>query len=191
MPQSTFLIQENLRKNYRTNGSITEDKKSYRAIIIEDHRPDEVFIFFRNLENLPFFIKGLKSISILSPVLSHWEVQLKSGAKAQCDVAIIEEIPNVMLSWQSVTNAQITSSGSVWFRKGPSGAGTIVKLSMDFDLPGGKIAELSALLTGEDLDSLATTNLHRLKAFLETGEIPTIEGQSSGREALTHESLKH
>ena len=57
-------------------------------------------------------------------------------------------------------------------------------MNMDYSVPGGKITELIAKMRGEDPDSLAIINLKRLKAFLETGEIATIEGQPSGREEL-------
>jgi len=34
---------------------------------------------------------------------------------------------------------------------------------------------------GKDSKSQSTVNLYRLKAYLETGEVPTIEGQANGR----------
>jgi uncharacterized membrane protein len=60
---------------------------------------------------------------------------------------------------------------------------------MDYSVPGGKLTEFLTFFSGESPDILILTNLHRLKAFLETGEIPTTEGQSSGREI--EQDLKH
>jgi uncharacterized membrane protein len=72
--------------------------------------------------------------------------------------------------------------GAVWFVEAPAGRGTIVRLSLNYSVPGGKFSEWVTKLNGEDPDSLILLNLRRLKALLETGEIPTIEGQPSGRE---------
>jgi hypothetical protein len=52
---------------------------------------------------------------------------------------------------------------------------------MNYSIPGGKLTEWTTLFSGEDPDTLTITNLKRLKAFLETGEIPTTKGQTSGR----------
>jgi len=53
---------------------------------------------------------------------------------------------------------------------------------MTYHVPGGRLTELAGQAAGEDPYSLTLTNLRRLKAYLETGEIPTIEGQPSGRD---------
>lgn len=190
MAQSNFFQQEYQRKSYKTFGRVVEAEKSYRSILIEDHRPDDIYQFFRNLENLSYFMKGIQTVRVDSPVRSHWVVQLKSGTKIEWDAEIFDEIPGIMISWQSLPQSEVVTSGSIWFSKAPRGKGTIVNLAMDYDLPNGKDTELSTLFAGEDPDSLALTNLHRLKAYLETGEVPTTEGQSSGRESINFDSMK-
>ncbi len=187
--QSNFIQQDYFRKNYWTIGRNVTDKKTYRSITIEVHRPEDIYQFFRNFENLTYFMKGIQSIRVDTPVRSHWIMQLKSGAQVEWDTDIIEEIPGVMISWRSLPEATVTSTGSVWLSKAPRGRGTIVNLTMDYDLPGGKIADLATLFTGDDLDNLALTNLYRMKAYLETGEVPTTEGQSSGRESINFDKM--
>lgn len=189
MPQSTIFVQENLRKSYEISNRLTEDRKSYRAITIEDHRPDRVFQFFRNLENFSRFISGIKAVTVLSFTRSRLLAQLKSGLQTQWEVEIIEEIPGMMLAWKSIPDALVSFSGTVWFTRSARGKGTIVTMTMDYDLPTGRNSELAPFFNGDDPEFLVISNLHRLKAYLETGEIPTIEGQSSGREQLTHEFL--
>lgn len=189
MAQANFFQQDYQFKNYGAIGRILDDKKNYRSITIEDRRPENVYQFFRNLENLPYFMKGVLFVRAITPVKSRWGIQLKSGHKLEWDSDIIDEIPGVMISWQSLAGAEVTTSGAIWFIKAPRGKGTIVNLSLNYDLPSRKAAELTPLFTSEDPDSLAITNLRRLKAFLETGEIPTISGQASGREPINFESM--
>ena len=136
-------------------------------------------------------MKDLKKVKILSPKKSHWSVELKSGLKAEWDAEITAERTNEMISWKSLEGSQIETSGTIFFSPAPAGLGTVVSLTLDYKIPGGKATEVLTKLVGEDPDSLAFTNLRRLKAFLEVGEIATIEGQSSGRGEDKETTLKH
>jgi len=156
--------------------------KNYRAISIEDRHPQEVYEFFRNFDNLQRYMKGIEEIKVVSFHQSHWKIRLKTGLSLEWDVEIVEEIPGVMLRWQSLPQSHVNSQGVVLFTKALSSTGTVVSVSMDCDLPGGKMTGLAAMLTGDDPNSLIQNNLRRLKAYMETGEIPTTQGQSSGRE---------
>lgn len=160
------------------------DDKSRRAITIDGHAPAEVFQFWRNFQNLPHFMKGVSRIDNVAAGQTHWLVELPSGIRATWNAEITEEEPGVMIAWRSLPDSQVTTSGSVWFTATPDGKGTVVTLSMDYEIMGGRMSELATLLMGEDPDTLVRTNLRRLKAYLETGEIPTVEGQPSGREEL-------
>ncbi len=136
-------------------------------------------------------MKGILSVSENTARRSHWVAQLKSGLKTEWDAEITHEVPGSMMSWESIKGSQVKTRGTIWFTQCPLNRGTVVSLSMDYDIPGGVLTEWATMLTGEDPDSLAITNLHRLKAYLETGEIPTIDGQSSGREEDVPPPLKH
>lgn len=167
-----------------------KDETSQFAVTISKP-PEVVFNFWRELENLPLFMKDLKAIKVISPKKSHWTVELESGLKAEWDAEITAETPNEMISWKSLAGAEVETSGTVWFRQAPSGQGTVVSLTMDYSVPGGKLTEWLTTLKGEDPDSLTFINLRRLKCFLETGEIATTKGQSSGREEDLETQTKH
>lgn len=152
---------------------------------------EEVFAFFRDFSNLPLFMKDLKSIEILTNKKSHWTVELKNGLKADWDAEIILERKDEMLAWRSTKDSEVETSGSVWFSPAGGGRGTVVSLVLDYKIPGGKLTEIITKMTGEDPDSLAQINLRRLKALLETGDVPTIEGQPSGREDSSETIIKH
>ena len=80
----------------------------------------------------------------------------------------------------------VQTSGEIRFSEAPAGLGTVVELFMEYKIPGGKLTEIAAMLTGEDAKNLVANNLKRLKGFLETGVIATVEGQSSGRDKESH-----
>lgn len=162
--------------------SKSSDFKSRRAVTIENREPEEIYRFWRDFANLPVFMKGLSKVTPHADLKSHWEVRLKSGYKASWDAEIVQDEPGRLISWRSLKGSEVETDGLVHFTKGPGEKSVVVSLAMNFAVPGGKLTELVAHLTGENPDSLAQINLHRLKAYMETGEIPTTEGQSSGRD---------
>jgi uncharacterized membrane protein len=169
-----------------------EPKRSetHQAITIRKS-PEEVYAFWRNFENLATFMKDISRITVITPEESEWEVELKSGAKAKWKAVVTDDRPGSMITWQSIEGSQVETSGGVWFVKAPGDQGTVVELMMDYHIPGGKPAELITMLSGEDPKTLVLTNLKRLKALLETGEIPTTKGQPSGREELKKPETLH
>lgn len=151
--------------------------------------PEVAYTFFRNFQNLPYFMKDLKTVEVVSEKRSHWVIEVK-GMKAEWDAEIVEERPGEFISWRSVKGSDVQTNGTIWFTWAHEGLGTIVHLNLNYKVPGGKLTELLTKMSGEDPDSLALINLRRFKCFLETGEIATIEGQSSGRDDDS-ETLKH
>jgi hypothetical protein len=53
---------------------------------------------------------------------------------------------------------------------------------LNYNPPGGKAASLLAKLFGKEPGQLIDQNLRRLKQLVETCEIPTTQGQTSGRQ---------
>jgi uncharacterized membrane protein len=154
--------------------------------------PQMVFDFWRDFKNLPSFMKDLAEVQVMTNRKSRWKLKFKSGLSAEWDAEIVDEIPGEMISWRSLEGSQVETSGIVRFEKAAADRGTIVRLQLNYHVPGGKLTELAGKFTGEDPYNLTLTNLRRLKAFLETGEIPTTEGQSSGRdEDLAEAPLLH
>jgi uncharacterized membrane protein len=163
-----------------TDFELSDDYKVRYSITIQRPR-EEVFAFWRDFQNLALIFKDVESISVLSPRLTRWKVRLKNGAHVEWDAEIVEEIENRSISWSSTGGSKVKTAGTVAFEKGVKPNQTIVRLMMNYTVPGGKLTELATFFTGESPNILANVNLKRLKAFLETGTVPTVEGQPSGR----------
>lgn len=157
------------------------DRHKIHHSITVRRSPKEVYEFWRNFENLPRFLKDVVDVQVLSPTRSKWKIKLKSGLTAEWEAMITADEEGKKIAWESLADAEVETNGTVQFLKAPAGRGTIVVLSMNYEVPGGKLTEWGTFFTGEDPDTLTQINLKRLKAFLETGEFPTVEGQSSGR----------
>jgi uncharacterized membrane protein len=150
--------------------------------------PKELYKFWRNFENLPQFMEDLESVTPLDANRSHWVAKGPAGKKVEWDAEIYNEQEGEFIAWRSLANADITNAGSVHFEEAPGGRGTYLKVVLNYNPPGGKAAVLFAKLFGKEPGQLVDSNLRRLKQLLEAGEIPTTEGQPSGREESTEES---
>ena len=142
--------------------------------------PKELFRIWRDFENLPRFMENLESVTKLDETRSHWVANGTGGKKVEWDAEIYNEKENEMIAWRSLPGADVTNAGSVHFEEAP-GHGTYVKVVLNYNPPGGKAASLLAKLFGKEPGQLIEQNLRRLKQLVETCEIPTTEGQPSGR----------
>lgn len=141
---------------------------------------DELYRFWRNLENLPHFMKHLKSVTQTSDKRSHWVASAPMGATVEWDADIIEERENEFISWASVEGADVDNSGFVRFKKAPGDRGTEVKVVMEYAPPGGAVTSAIAKLFGEEPEQQIGDELRRFKMLMEAGEIATTEGQPKG-----------
>jgi uncharacterized membrane protein len=181
--------QSNIDKSSLERGRYYEGHNSHLGVTVAV-APDVAYSFFRNFENLPLFMKDLKSVVILSEKKSHWTLEVK-GLTTEWDAEIVDERRGEKISWKSVPRSTVETSGTIWFSPAPQGMGTVIGLELEYKVPGGKLTELLTKMSGEDPKSLALINLRRLKCYLETGELATIEGQSTGRDSEAEEILKH
>jgi uncharacterized membrane protein len=139
----------------------------------------EVYRFWRNFENLPQFMQHLESVAAREAGVSHWVAKGPAGMRVEWDARIINEVDNKLIGWQSLDGSMVSTAGSVNFDEIEHG--TRVRVRLQYNPPGGKIGAAVAWLFGEEPTIQIREDLRRFKALLEAGEIPTIEGQTSGR----------
>jgi uncharacterized membrane protein len=144
--------------------------------------PEEIFTFWRNFSNLPRFMSHVKSVRVQDNKKSHWQVDGILKQSLEWDAEIIEEKSGQMISWRTIGDADVPQTGSVWFTPVAGRPNeTEVRIQIMYKPPAGKFGDWVAHLMARDPATQILQDLHRLKAFLETGEIPTTEGQPSGR----------
>ena len=133
--------------------------------------PEEVYAFWRRLENLPHFMKYVESVTAVSETLSHWVVTTTRGGRYEWDAEIVNDEPNRVIGYRSLPHSKVDVGGSVRFEHAPGNSGTIVRVSLQYNPPGGFIGALIAKWIGASPDRLISEDLRRLKQLLETGEI--------------------
>jgi uncharacterized membrane protein len=145
------------------------------------NRPvEELYRFWRNLENLPRFMHHLKSVERVTDTLSRWRAAGPAGSEVEWSAEIINEVPNQVIGWRSIEGSDVVSAGSVNFDEAGAGRGTRVRVRLQYSPPGGKVGAAVAKLMGRDPATEIREDLRRFKQLVESGEVPTTEGQPRG-----------
>lgn len=141
---------------------------------------EQLYRFWRNLENLPQFMRHLESVDRVTDTISRWRAKGPAGTTLEWDAEIFNEIPNKLIAWRSLEGADVVSAGSVNFDSAAGGRGTRVTVHLQYNPPGGKVGAALAKLIGADAQTEIREDLRRFKQLLEAGEVPTIAGQPRG-----------
>lgn len=141
---------------------------------------DALYSFWRKLENLPLIMHHLVSVKQTTATESHWVAKAPRGRTVEWDAEIINETPGRLIAWRTKEGESPAHAGSVRFDTAPGNQGTEVRVALEYDPPGGNLGAMVAKLFGEEPAEQIADDLHRLKALLETGVIPTIKGQPVG-----------
>ena len=145
--------------------------------------PEELFRFWRNFENRPRFMNHLESVHVTGGNRSHWVAKAPAGTTVEWDAEVYNEKENELIAWRSLEGADVDNAGSVRFERAPGGRGTVVRVVLKYDPPGGVIGAAVARLFGENPEQQVDEDLRRFKQLMETGEVATTTGQPSGRGA--------
>ncbi len=153
----------------------TSSRKSCMVTIdrvVKINKPrEEVFRFWHNLENLPKFMTGLKAVKTTGANKSHWVMKGPGKRMVEWDAEIVDDLEGKYLSWRSLPGARVPNSGIVRFDDAAGGRGTIVRLAISYDAPGGLLGRGFAAVMGVDLGATISEDLRRLKSILESGQV--------------------
>lgn len=135
----------------------------------------EVYAYWRRLENLPIFMKHLAEVKQTDERRSHWKAKVPGGfSTISWEADILEDQPGEFLSWTSLPGSTIDNAGSVSFLDAPDNA-TEITARISYRLPGGDVGQVAASLINPYLENLIREDLARFKTCVE-GIQPDIRG---------------
>jgi uncharacterized membrane protein len=155
----------------------TRNAAAHTSMII-NARPEEVYRFWRNFENLPLFMNHLENVSITGERTSRWTAIGPLGARVSWDAEIVSDRPNHEIRWRSLDGSEIRVDGRVRFSEAWGNRGTLIEVLSVVEPSG--MRNFVAKIFGKDPSFMMKQDLRRLKALIETGEVPTVDGQSHG-----------
>jgi len=139
--------------------------------VVVERRPDEVYRFWRDLENLPRILSHVERVEVMGN-RSHWTVRGPAGRTLQWDAEIISDVENERIAWRSLPGAQVDNAGSVHFER-ESDHATRVHVILQYNPPAGVAGALVAKLWGEEPSQQIRNDLQELKRNLEA-QVPVL-----------------
>ena len=143
----------------------------------------DVFRYWRKLENLPTFMTHLESVTETSAKQSHWVARGPAGMKVAWDAEIINEIDNKLIAWRSLPGSTVVTAGSVNFDAVRAGRSTQVTVNLQYEPPAGKAGALFAAMFGRAPSQTIREDLRQLKQRMEGGELPQAGPRPSRRQS--------
>jgi len=170
---------------YRGTGKTSVDFRppniNIKTVLTVNRPRDQVYAFWRRLENLPQFMKHIKRVEVVDEHISEWTATLPGNVGSlSWKSEIVRDDPGALLSWQSLPGFSIKNAGKATFQDAGK-FGTEVHVAISYHAPLGILGEKAGRLLNPILEKMIKEDIRNFKRIIETGEIPTIEGQPSGR----------
>lgn len=172
-----YLLYRGISGNCPVSAAIEERRNRHtRAINIRTNmlvnKPrEEVYLFWRQLGNLPLFMRHLEKVDERDNLHSHWIARGPGGiGTIEWEAEIMKEEPGHLLGWRSVANSMIATAGRVTFEDAPNG-GTHVEVMISYRPPAGHVGTGLAWLLNVAFERMIQQDIQRFKRFLESGEL--------------------
>jgi len=166
-------------------GEVSPEQSSGRTTVERSvtvgESADDLARYWRDPELLTQIVGNFAEVTAAGEDRHHWTMNAPFGRSIEWETEIVEDRPGERLRWQSSESAMLSNEWTVDFRPAPADRGTEVTLEVRFDLPGGSVGHTAMELLGVVPATLAEKALDRFKSLAETGEIPTLERNSSAR----------
>ncbi len=156
-----------LRNSENVSVPAERGTKVEKSVTINRPAP-ELYSFWRNFENLPLFMNHLESVRSIGGERTHWVAKAPAGTTVEWDAEVYNEKRDELIAWRTLEGSQVSSAGSVRFEPAPDG-GTVVRVTLKYDPPGGKLGSFVARLFGENPEQQIEEDLGRFKELMETG----------------------
>lgn len=155
----TTALKTNHRRTHPSNINV-------RAHVVVNKPPDEVYAFWRSLENWPLFMRHLSNVDELDEDTSAWTMKLPAVGEVRWEAKLVRDEPNAEISLTSVSGAPMDTTAKINFAPTPGNA-TRVDVMLSYRAPMGVIGErVSRFLTPAFRDRIET-DIANFKHFIE------------------------
>ena len=103
--------------------------------VVIDRPAQDVYDFWRKLDNLPQIMSHLESVTALDEKRSRWVAKAPLGTHVEWEAEIVNDKPGQRIGWHSLPGATVDNAGSVQFESLPNG-GTRVHVALSYRPPG-------------------------------------------------------
>lgn len=157
----------------KTKGVSHTQAINIRTQLVVNKPKDEVYAFWRKLENLPLFMKHIATVTEIDQKHSHWEAVVPGNiGKIKWNAEIVKEEPGYMIGWQSIPNATIHNAGKVVFHDAMGGQGTELDVVISYHPPAGELGSGLSKLLNPLFERIVREDVMNFKEYIETKHNP-------------------
>ena len=128
----------------------------------------EVYNFWRKLDNLPLFMKHLEAVELIDDTRSHWVLKLPLGVPAiSWDAEIVKDEPGFMIGWSSLPGSLIDNAGKVNFEDSEDGNGTLVDIVISYRPPAGGFGGGIAHILNPVFKNMVDNDVRNFKQYMD------------------------
>jgi len=136
---------------------------------------EEVYQFWRNVENLPLFMRHLESVTKIDSTHSKWKAKFASYLPSVTWTAeIVKERENEFIGWSSIEGSTIVNIGKVEFYDNKDGFGTEVRVIFSYHAPVSNIATGIARLFTPAIENILREDINNFKKYIEGETSPKL-----------------
>ena len=134
--------------------------------------PNELYRFWRALDNLPRIMSHLESVQVIAGRFSHWMVKTLPGLPTiEWDAEIINDVENERIGWRSLNDSDVDQAGSVEFEPVGDGRTTRLTVTLQYAPIAGRLGVAVSKFLGQDPDFKFADDLQRFKESMEAGNV--------------------
>jgi len=137
----------------------------------------ELYLFWRQLKQLPRVLRHVESVDPRDGLHSHWIVRGPLGHQFEWDSRIINDEENQLIAWETLPNSNVPNAGSVRFEQLADGM-TRLKVAIEFEPPGKSLGLAVAKLLGDSPQRELEEDLAAFKDFAERELTPASRSEN-------------
>lgn len=139
-----------------------------RGEFVIEKSVNEVFLYWRNLNNLPGSIQHLLDVKVIDEHLSTWKSNVIGNLFAvNWDAEIVKEEPGRLIGWKSAAGSLIHHVGRVEFTPSEDGRETLLKVVLSYRPVGGGVGIALSKLMNPYLEGLLKKEMKNFKHTIE------------------------
>ncbi len=136
---------------------------------------EDVYSFWRKLENLPLFMNHLESVDQIDEQRSHWVLKLPTGiANVSWDAEIVHDVPGELIGWSSLPGSVIDNAGKVRFRDSFHDNGTLVDVVISYQPPAGGFGASLAHVLNPVFKNMVDKDVQNFKQYMDLAEVEDV-----------------
>jgi uncharacterized membrane protein len=149
-----------------TTGKEIEPFEFVKTITVHRNK-EEVYNFWRKLENLPQIMSHVKRVEKVSENRYLWEAEF-AGKSFEWEAEITEDVQNDRISWRSTGNADIQNSGTVEFSEGSKKKETELTVFMSYTPAKSRVGRIIARFLDPVFSQMVKDDLKKFKHTIES-----------------------